>query len=44
MFKELQSDIKGFKHPGHGNLIGWANQGSLFLHVAILQKLPILNI
>lgn len=27
MYKELSSDIKGFQHPGHGDLTGWAKQG-----------------
>lgn len=27
MYKELTDDIPGFSHPGHGTLIGWANQG-----------------
>ena len=32
MYKELGSTIEGFKHPGHGNLIGWAEQGlSIFI-------------
>ncbi|GFO16427.1 uracil-DNA glycosylase [Plakobranchus ocellatus] len=38
MFKELESDIKGFKHPGHGNLIGWANQGVLLLNACLTVK------
>ncbi|KAK3796498.1 hypothetical protein RRG08_003218 [Elysia crispata] len=38
MFKELQSDIKGFKHPGHGNLIGWANQGVLLLNACLTVR------
>ena len=28
MYKELIDDIPGFSHPGHGTLIGWANQGN----------------
>jgi len=27
MYKELASDIEGFKIPDHGYLIGWAKQG-----------------
>ena len=27
MYKELESDIEGFKMPDHGYLIGWAKQG-----------------
>lgn len=32
MYKELQSDIDGFKHPGHGTLTGWAKQGNTSDH------------
>ncbi|XP_033730346.1 uracil-DNA glycosylase-like isoform X1 [Pecten maximus] len=35
MFKELSSDIEGFKHPGHGTLIGWAEQGVLLLNTCL---------
>ena len=28
MFKELESDIEGFKRPNHGHLVGWARQGN----------------
>lgn len=38
MFKELQSDIKDFKHPGHGNLIGWSNQGVLLLNACLTVR------
>lgn len=34
MFKELQRDI-GFKHPGHGCLQAWANQGVLLLNATL---------
>jgi len=27
MYKELSSDIEGFKLPDHGYLMGWAKQG-----------------
>ena len=27
MYKTLQTDIEGFRHPGHGYLGGWAEQG-----------------
>lgn len=27
IYKELASDIDGFKVPTHGNLTGWAKQG-----------------
>lgn len=29
MYKELITDIEGFQHPRHGDLTGWAKQGSL---------------
>lgn len=29
MYKELESDIEGFQHPGHGDLTGWAKQGDI---------------
>lgn len=35
MFKELSSDIEGFRHPGHGDLTGWAKQGT-FLKTVVL--------
>lgn len=28
MYKELISDIEGFQHPKHGDLTGWAKQGT----------------
>ena len=28
IYKELISDIDGFQHPGHGDLTGWAQQGT----------------
>lgn len=31
MYKELESDIEDFHHPGHGDLTGWAKQGDHFL-------------
>ena len=31
MYKELASDIEGFKHPGHGTLNGWARQGTYII-------------
>lgn len=34
MYKELAKDIKGFEHPGHGNLTGWAKQGMFIKLVA----------
>ncbi|XP_013378607.1 uracil-DNA glycosylase [Lingula anatina] len=35
MFKELESDIEGFKPPGHGNLTGWAQQDVLLLNAVL---------
>lgn len=29
MYKELSSDIDGFKIPDHGYLMGWAKQGEI---------------
>ncbi|BFZ01734.1 hypothetical protein BsWGS_04773 [Bradybaena similaris] len=38
MFKELETDIEGFKHAGHGNLIGWAQQGVLLLNACLTVR------
>lgn len=38
MYKELQSDIKNFKPPFHGNLIGWAKQGVLLLNACLTVR------
>ncbi|KAK0070039.1 uracil-DNA glycosylase [Biomphalaria pfeifferi] len=38
IFKELEGSIDGFKHPGHGNLIGWARQGVLLLNACLTVK------
>ena len=35
IYKELETDIFGFKSPGHGNLINWANQGVLLLNATL---------
>ncbi|XP_032226114.1 uracil-DNA glycosylase isoform X2 [Nematostella vectensis] len=35
IYKELSNDIDGFKHPGHGYLIGWAKQGVLLLNACL---------
>lgn len=35
IFKELESDIPGFKVPHHGDLIGWAKQGVLMLNTCL---------
>ncbi|XP_069140501.1 uracil-DNA glycosylase-like isoform X2 [Argopecten irradians] len=38
MYKELTSDIEGFHHPGHGTLIGWAEQGVLLLNSCLTVR------
>ncbi|CAG08512.1 unnamed protein product [Tetraodon nigroviridis] len=38
MYKELVSDIKGFQHPGHGELTGWAKQGVLLLNAVLTVR------
>lgn len=38
MFKELSSDITGFKHPGHGDLSKWAQQGVLLLNAVLTVR------
>lgn len=35
IFKELESDIDGFKKPQHGDLTGWAKQGVLLLNTCL---------
>lgn len=35
IFKELSTDIEGFKAPEHGNLISWAEQGVLLLNTVL---------
>lgn len=35
IYKELQSDIEDFKHPGHGELTGWSRQGVLMLNACL---------
>uniref|UniRef100_A0A6G1SEJ9 Uracil-DNA glycosylase n=1 Tax=Aceria tosichella TaxID=561515 RepID=A0A6G1SEJ9_9ACAR len=35
IYKELQSDIADYKHPGHGNLTGWSKQGVLMLNACL---------
>jgi len=36
MYKELSSDIEGFKLPDHGYLMGWAKQGELVCQSSIV--------
>ncbi|XP_073970298.1 uracil-DNA glycosylase-like isoform X2 [Rhodnius prolixus] len=38
MYKELETDIEGFKAPKHGHLIGWARQGVLLLNAVLTVK------
>ena len=38
MYKELQSDIPGFKLPGHGDLTPWADQGVLLLNATLTVR------
>ncbi|XP_052226450.1 uracil-DNA glycosylase-like isoform X2 [Dreissena polymorpha] len=38
MYKELESDIEGFKRPGHGYLQGWASQGVLMLNAVLTVR------
>jgi uracil-DNA glycosylase len=35
IYKELLNDIPGFKHPSHGNLTYWAEQGVLLLNTTL---------
>lgn len=35
IFKELQTDIQGFKFPSHGDLTHWADQGVLLLNATL---------
>ncbi|MGN0903508.1 MAG: uracil-DNA glycosylase [Succinivibrio sp.] len=35
IYKELETDIKGFVRPNHGNLIPWARQGVLLLNAVL---------
>ena len=38
IYKELMSDIPGFKIPNHGNLVSWAKQGVLLLNSVLTVK------
>jgi uracil-DNA glycosylase len=38
MYKELLTDVKGFKIPDHGCLIGWARQGVLLLNACLTVR------
>lgn len=35
IYKELESDVPDFKHPGHGDLTGWSKQGVLLLNACL---------
>ena len=35
IYKELETDIPGFKTPDHGNLERWAKQGVLLLNATL---------
>ena len=38
MYKELESDIPGFKRPTHGNLESWARQGVFMLNASLTVR------
>ncbi|WPU96798.1 uracil-DNA glycosylase [Mucilaginibacter sabulilitoris] len=38
IYKELQTDIPGFKAPSHGNLEEWAQQGVLLLNATLTVR------
>lgn len=38
MYKELETDIEGFKTPNHGNLTEWAKQGVLLLNATLTVR------
>jgi len=38
IYKELESDIEGFKAPNHGNLTHWAEQGVLLLNATLTVR------
>ncbi|MDN5284782.1 MAG: uracil-DNA glycosylase [Mucilaginibacter sp.] len=38
IYKELQTDIPGFKTPSHGNLEEWAKQGVLLLNATLTVR------
>ncbi len=35
IFKELETDIPGFRAPNHGCLEGWAKQGVFMLNASL---------
>ncbi|KAL2100505.1 hypothetical protein ACEWY4_004899 [Coilia grayii] len=38
IYAELASDVKDFKHPGHGDLTGWAKQGVLLMNAVLTVR------
>ena len=38
IYKELETDIEGFKIPDHGNLTKWADQGVLLLNATLTVR------
>ncbi|CAB60520.1 Uracil-DNA glycosylase [Caenorhabditis elegans] len=38
IYKELESDIEGFKRPDHGNLLGWTRQGVFMLNATLTVR------
>ncbi|XP_014256502.1 uncharacterized protein LOC106670554 [Cimex lectularius] len=43
MYKELSTDIQGFKQPNHGYLINWARQGVLLLNACLTVRKNVPN-
>jgi len=38
IYKELETDVEGFKIPHHGNLLHWAEQGVLLLNATLTVR------
>ncbi|WP_367866294.1 uracil-DNA glycosylase [Pedobacter sp. WC2423] len=38
IYKELETDIQGFKMPNHGNLTQWADEGVLLLNASLTVR------
>lgn len=38
IYKELETDIEGFKIPNHGNLIQWSDEGVLLLNATLTVR------
>ncbi|XP_060119781.1 uncharacterized protein LOC132590867 [Heteronotia binoei] len=38
IYKELETDIEDFSHPGHGDLTGWAGQGVLLFNAVLTVR------